>query len=55
MSQAGKDLPPDTGTPSFTYGIASPEDIAAMTGREMMQALIDGRIPAPPITQTLSY
>lgn len=26
-----------------------------MTGREMMQAIIDGRLPAPPIARTLSF
>jgi uncharacterized protein (TIGR00369 family) len=41
--------------PSFTYGTAKPEDVAGMTGRQMMQALIDGTIPAPPIAQTLSF
>lgn len=40
---------------SFTYGIAKPEQVAGMTGRQMMQALIDGTIPAPPIAQTLSF
>ena len=30
-------------------------DIAAMTGLEIMQALIDGRLPPPSIAQTLSF
>ncbi len=41
--------------PSFTYGTVKPEQIAGMTGRQIMQALIDGTIPAPPITQTLGF
>ena len=41
--------------PSLTYGTAKPEDVAGMTGRQIMQALIDGTIPAPPIAQTLSF
>ena len=41
--------------PSFTYGIAQPADVAGMTGREMLQAMIAGKIPAPPIAQTLSF
>ena len=41
--------------PSFTYGVADPRDLAGMTGREVMQAIIDGKLPAPPIAQTLSF
>ena len=55
MSQDTNSFAPITGASSFTDGIIRREDVAGMTGREMMQALIDGRIPAPPITQTLSY
>ena len=39
----------------FDYGTAKPEQVAGMTGRQMMQALIDGTIPAPPIAQTLGF
>jgi uncharacterized protein (TIGR00369 family) len=41
--------------PAFLYGIAKPADVAGKTGREVLQALIDGKIPAPPIAQTLSF
>src|SRR5208283_508131 len=41
--------------PSLSYGIATPEQVAGMNGRQMMQALIAGDIPAPPIAQTLSF
>ena len=41
--------------PLFSYGIAKPDDVAGMTGLEMLQALIAGKIPAPPIAQTLSF
>ena len=41
--------------PSLRYGIATAEDIAGMTGLQVMQALIDGKLPAPPIAQTLSF
>jgi len=41
--------------PSLRYGIAKPADVAGMTGREVLQALIEGKIPAPPIAQTLSF
>lgn len=37
------------------FGVPSPEQVAAMTGREFLQAIIDGRLPAPPIAKTLSF
>ena len=40
---------------ALTYGIAKPEDVSAMTGREMLQAMIEGKLPAPPIAQTLGF
>ena len=40
---------------SFRYGVAKPDEIAGMTGLQVMQALIDGKLPAPPIAQTLSF
>ncbi len=46
---------PSRPAPSFTYGIAKPEQVAGMSGRQMLQALIDGTIPAPPIAQTLGF
>jgi uncharacterized protein (TIGR00369 family) len=41
--------------PTFQYGVAKPEQIAGMTGLQVLQALIDGKLPAPPIAQTLSF
>jgi uncharacterized protein (TIGR00369 family) len=41
--------------PKFNYGVSKPEDVAGLTGRQMLQALIDGKILAPPIAQTLSF
>ena len=41
--------------PSFVYGVAKADDVAGMSGREMLQAMIDGKLPAPPIAQTLSF
>jgi len=35
--------------------LAKPEDVTAMTGREVLQAIIDGRLPPPPIAETLSF
>jgi uncharacterized protein (TIGR00369 family) len=36
-------------------GVATKEQIAGMTGREVMQAIVDGRLPAPPIAKTMSF
>jgi uncharacterized protein (TIGR00369 family) len=41
--------------PSLRYGVATPDEISGMTGLQILQALIDGRLPAPPIAQTLSF
>jgi len=41
--------------PTVRYGVATADEIAGMTGLQMMQALIDGTLPAPPIAQTLSF
>jgi len=37
------------------YGVASPEEIAGLTGLEMLQAMIEGRLPAPTIAETLGF
>jgi uncharacterized protein (TIGR00369 family) len=37
------------------YGLLSPQEIAGMSGKEMLQAIIDGRLPQPPISKTLSF
>jgi uncharacterized protein (TIGR00369 family) len=37
------------------YGVAEPAEARLMTGREFLQAILDGRLPAPPIAQTLSF
>ena len=34
------------------FGVPAAEDIAALTGREFLQAIIDGRLPAPTIAKT---
>src|SRR6516162_1648335 len=36
---------------ALTYGLAKPEHVSGMTGREMLQAMIEGKVPAPPIAQ----
>src|SRR5690242_2487185 len=47
-------------SPSMTatgvrYGLATPAEAAGKTGRELLQAMIDGLLPAPPICETLSF
>lgn len=37
------------------YGVALAEDVAGMTGREVLQAIVEGRLPAPPIAATMSF
>jgi uncharacterized protein (TIGR00369 family) len=36
------------------YGVADPQAIAGLSGREFLQGWIDGKIPAPPIGATMS-
>jgi uncharacterized protein (TIGR00369 family) len=37
------------------YGLAKPDDLAGKTGREILQDIIDGKLPQPPIAQTLTF
>jgi uncharacterized protein (TIGR00369 family) len=37
------------------YGVAPPETLASMSGLEFLRAILEGRLPAPPITETLGY
>lgn len=41
--------------PTFSYGVSKPEDVAGKTGRQIMQAIIDGGVLAPRMAQTLSF
>lgn len=38
-----------------SYGLATPEQAAQLTGRELLQAVIDGRLPQAPISRTMSF
>ncbi|HYA72388.1 MAG TPA: PaaI family thioesterase [Roseiarcus sp.] len=44
-----------TNADATVYGVARPEDVAALSGRQVLQAMIDGRLPAPPIARTLGF
>lgn len=37
------------------YGLADPKEAASMSGKELLQAIIDGRLPQAPISKTLSF
>ena len=39
----------------IVYGLARPEDIADRSGRQILQAMIDGELPAPPMAETLGF
>ena len=41
--------------PDQKFGVATPEEMAGLSGREFLQAMIDGRLPAPPIGKTMSF
>lgn len=36
-----------------SFGVTPPEQAAAMTGLEFLQAMLAGRVPAPPIARTI--
>ncbi|MGO9018646.1 MAG: PaaI family thioesterase [Syntrophobacteraceae bacterium] len=40
---------------TYDYGLANTRVAAGMSGREMLQAIIDGRLPQAPISKTLSF
>ena len=40
---------------NYTYGLAKLADVAGMTGRQILQAIIDGRLPQAPISQHLTF
>jgi len=40
---------------ALNYGLVGPQDISGMTGRQMLEAMIAGKLPAPPISQTLGF
>jgi uncharacterized protein (TIGR00369 family) len=52
MGQGATDMEMDR-APEF--GLATPEQAAGLSGRQLLQAIIDGRLPQPPIARTLSF
>src|SRR5215471_8750090 len=41
--------------PGIRYGVATPAEAAGKTGREFLQAILDGVLPMPPICEILSF
>jgi uncharacterized protein (TIGR00369 family) len=39
----------------ISYGVPQPAQVAGKTGKEILQAIIDGELPQPPIAQILSF
>jgi uncharacterized protein (TIGR00369 family) len=37
------------------YGVCTPEQMAELSGLQLLQAMIDGRVPGPAISQTLGF
>jgi uncharacterized protein (TIGR00369 family) len=43
------------GSSAYWFGVAKPEEVTELTGKEILQAIIDDRLPHPPISQTLTF
>ncbi|VVE53719.1 PaaI family thioesterase [Pandoraea commovens] len=37
------------------YGVATPSDVTGLTGQEIFDAMFDGKLPMPPISETLGF
>ncbi len=37
------------------FGLARPDEVAGKTGREILQAIVDGALPQAPISETMSF
>jgi len=44
-----------SGVREIVYGVAKPQDIAGLTGREVLQRIIGGELPSPPIARALGF
>lgn len=41
--------------PHYEYGVATPDKFSIHRGREFLQAIVDGKLPQPPMCKTLGY
>lgn len=39
----------------YRYGLATPKEVAGMSGKEFLQAIIGGQLPQAPISETMSF
>ena len=39
----------------YIYGLASPADIAGLTGKQILQGIIEGRLPQAPISKSMTF
>ncbi len=37
------------------YGVLAPADVAGLSGRQILEAIIEGRLPQPPIARTMTF
>ena len=40
---------------TYTYGLPDAAQAVTMNGKEMLQAIIDGKLPQPPIAETMTF
>lgn len=40
---------------AYLYGLPPLSDVSGMTGKQMLQAIIDGRLPQAPISQQMTF
>ncbi|HVV83496.1 MAG TPA: PaaI family thioesterase [Kofleriaceae bacterium] len=45
----------ETDPATHRYGVASREETAGLTGKEILERIADGRFPQPPISRTMSF
>jgi uncharacterized protein (TIGR00369 family) len=41
--------------PQRRYGVADHKEIAELDGKQILQAMIDGKLPTPPMAKTLAF
>jgi uncharacterized protein (TIGR00369 family) len=42
-------------TDGYRYGLAPFEEAVVLSGRDMLQAIVDGRFPHPPISEVMTF
>src|SRR5271165_2541695 len=44
-----------TASAILDYGVPAAADVAGLSGRQILEAIIDGRLPQPPIARTMTF